>query len=167
MSKLSGLPTKDRIRARDMACQAAALMLHHAPCAYTEGGPRWEGIDRHLKAWRGQFPTLSDCSSSATWWIWNGLDHFHVGDVVNGARWLEGYTGTMLDHGESVRARNALRADCVIYGDRYPGFHTAMIVGRRRGDGKLMVVSHGNGSGPQFLAYVQMGQNILDIRRYI
>lgn len=150
-----------------MACQAAALMLHNAPVPYTEKGWRWQGIDQGLKAWRGQYPTESDCSSSVTWWLWNGLDHFHVGDIVNGENWKAGFTGTLMDSGLAISAHQLERCDVVIYGNAYPGFHTAMVVGRRPGDSKPMVVSHGNGSGPQYLAYDQMGQNLLAYRRYI
>lgn len=163
MARLSGLSTRDRIRARDMAVQAAVLMLHNRgnDLHYSEQGNRWEGIDRHLKAWRGQFPHYSDCSSSVTWWLWNGLDHFGVGDVVNGSSWQAGYTGTMLEHGENVGTRNMQRGDAVLYGNGFPGFHTAMHVGGG------MVISHGSEDGPNFLRYDQMGQNILAVHRYI
>lgn len=160
---VSGLSSTNRIRARDMACQAAALMLHKRGqnLHYTEGDQRWEGIEQGLKAWRGEYPHYSDCSSSVTWWLWNALDHFHVGDVVNGARWQSGYTGTLLEHGHSVKGGPYQRGDAVIYGTSWPGFHTAMYVGGG------MVVSHGCENGPNFLRYDQMGQPILDVRRFI
>src|SRR4051794_7051220 len=103
MASVSGLSPSNRARARQMTVQAALLGVRHAPeIHYTQGTMRWEGIDRHLKAWRGQFPTHADCSAYATWCIWNGLDHFGVRDPVNGMAWHAGYTGTMLKHGKSV-----------------------------------------------------------------
>lgn len=157
---VSGLSPADQIVARNMACGAAALGLHNEPALhYTQGPARWEGIDRNLKAWRGQFPHFADCSAFVTWCIWNGLDHFHVRDTVNGLGWRAGYTGTMLEHGRRVTGQ-LMRADAVIYGTGWPGEHTAIYVGGG------LVVSHGSEAGPR-LEPVHLGMPILSIRRYI
>jgi len=162
MSPLSGLSTPERIRARDMAVQGAALCLHNAAHThYTQGPQRWEGIDKNLKAWRGEFPVYSDCSSFVTWCLWQGLDHFHIGDIVNNENWKAGFTGTMLDNGVRVAAGSMQRGDAVIYGTGAPGHHTAIHVGGG------IVISHGSENGPNKLPYDQMGQPILQIRRYI
>jgi|SRR5437868_9307067 len=164
----SGLSSAHRIRARDLAIQAALLGLHNAPAIhYTQGAKRWQGIDNHLKSWRGEYPKYADCSAFTTWCLWNGLDHFHVRDVVNGAAWKSGYTGTQLDHGERIDGRfKPQRADLVLYGTGYPGHHVAIVIGRRKADGKLMVVSHGSEGGPYFLPF-DYRSDVMQLRRYI
>jgi hypothetical protein len=168
VSSVSGLSTAHRIIARDRAVNAAILGLHKGPALhYTQDSRRWQGIDDHLVAALGHFPDYSDCSSFATWCLWNGL-HLPFGckDFVNGTDWKAGFTGTMLDHGKQVHhIADVQKADCVIYGTGYPGHHTAIVVGRRS-DGAPMVASHG-GESVHYLAYDQMGQSIMQIRRYI
>lgn len=161
-SRPSGLEGRKIVIARDMTMQAAALAMKNEPAVhYTQGGARWEGIDKHLKAWRGQYPRFADCSSFATWCIWNGLDHYHVRDVVNNAGWKAGYTGTMLNNGWRVPGgRQLMRGDCVIYGTRWPGVHTALYIG----GGKC--ISHGSERGPHLVG-VNNGMPILGFRRYI
>lgn len=158
----SGLAPIEKIKARDLAMQAAALGLHNsAQVHYTQGPQRWEGIAGQAKAWRGQYPKHADCSAFVTWCLWNGLDHFHVGDVVNGEEWRAGYTGTLLDNGVSVvHAGNFQRGDVVLYGAGAPGEHTALYVG----GGK--VISHGSEAGP-FLLDMHYRPDFLDLRRYI
>jgi hypothetical protein len=168
MSSVSGLSRDHRIRARDRAVAAAILALHHAPQVhYTQGPQRWEGIHKKLNARLGQFPKHADCSSFATWCLWNGL---HIGfglrDTVNGADWTGGFTGTMLGHGKQVHElSNVQRADCVIYGANPSGEHTAIVVGRAS-DGTPMVVSHGSEAAPFFVRY-NYRSDIKQIRRYI
>src|SRR3974390_1003156 len=109
MSRPSPLAGKQIIIARDMAMQAAFLGVHNQPAIhYTQGPRRWSGIDEYRKAWKGQFPSYADCSAFVTWCLWNGLDHFHIGDVVNGLNWKAGYTGTMLQHGEIITEGHSL-----------------------------------------------------------
>lgn len=141
-------------------------LRHRSQVHYTQKPvARWEGIHHHLKAARGQYPRNADCSSYATWCIWNGLDHFDVRDTVNGLRWRAGFTGTMLEHGKPVRHRqNYLRGDCVIYGRGGTGAHTAIIVGTR--NGTPFVVSHGSEAGPLFLPY-NYRHDIMQVRRYV
>jgi hypothetical protein len=90
---------------------------------------------------------------------------FGLGDIVNGAGWNAGYTGTMLDHGMVVRfASNALPGDCVFYGAGPPGKHVAVVV--KMVGGVPMVISHGSEPGPYYLAY-NYRSDVLQIRRYI
>lgn len=166
MSSVSGLSYDHRVKARDLAVNAAELQLRHkGEVHYTQGTKRWEGIAKDLKAFQGEFPHNGDCSSSATWWLWNGLDHFGCRDTVNGLAFRAGFTGTMLTHGKRVvHLENVLRCDCVIYGNGGSGEHVAMVVGRR--NGVIMVISHGSEAGPFYLPY-NYRRDIMQIRRYI
>lgn len=163
----SGLNVAHRIKARDLSVEAALLGLRRAPSLhYTQDGRRWEGIDKGLKAWRGECPTHADCSAFVTWCIWCGLSHFHGHDVVNGAAWKAGYTGTMIGHGRQVAHPGALlRGDAILYGDPFGRTgHTAIVVGRRS-DGMPMVVSFGSEPGPFYLPYNY--RPVTQARRYI
>ena len=168
MSSVSGLNRDQRIRARDRTVAAALLALHNAPkIHYTQEAPRWEGINRRLNARLGQFPRNADCSSLATWCLWNGLHvGFGLGDIVNGHNWTGGFTGTMLCHGKRVSdAASIQRGDCIIYGNGGTGKHTAIVVGRAK-DGTPMVVSHGSEPAPFYVKY-NYRRDIMQIRRYI
>lgn len=162
MSSVSGLSAPHRVRARDLAVEAALLGLRHAPqIHYSQGPHRWDWHREDLRAWRGQYPTDLDCSSYATWCLWNGLHHYHVRDTVNGERWLAGYTGTMLEHGKRVvHPENILRADLALYGHRFPGEHVAICIGSG------LVISHGSENGPYKLP-IHYRPDLLMIRRYI
>ena len=167
MASVSGLSREHRIRARDRTVQAATLALHHAPKVhYTQGAKRWDGIANRRNARTGEFPTNADCSSFATWCLWNGLRlGFGLGDLVNGAGWAAGYTGTMLTHGKRVRhLGNVMRGDCVLYGSGAPGEHVTIVVGIV--GGVPMVVSHGSEAGPFYVRYNYRG-DIMQFRRYI
>lgn len=162
MSSVSGLGALHRRKARKVAKGAALLSLHHASeVHYTQGAQRWEGIAKGLKAWRGQYPNYMDCSAGVTWWLWNGLAHFKVRDVVNGQGWLAGYTGTMRNHGKRVRW--VLTGDAAHYGSG-TGKHTAMVIGRNLG--RVMVVSHGSEGGP-YLLPANYRADLDHFRRYI
>jgi hypothetical protein len=166
MSSVSGLSKAHRLEARSRATAAAWLAYNKRRYVhYTQSASRWEGIDKKLNAKRGQYPKHADCSSLATWCLWNGLYlPFHVRDTVNGAKWKAGYTGTMLKHGKEVEhLENVLRGDCVIYGGG-TGKHTAIIVGVK--NGKPMVISHGSEGGPYYLAY-DYRSDVNEIRRFI
>lgn len=167
MSSVSGLPRRDRAVARELIARAAFLGLNNRGKMHYTQSPRerWEGIHQNLKAHRGQYPRHADCSSYATWCVWNGLDHFSIHDTVNGLGWKAGYTGTMLAHGKRVRHEgNYLRGDCVIYGHGGTGAHTAIIVGCR--NGTPFVVSQGSEMGPFFLPY-NYRSDIMQVRRYV
>jgi hypothetical protein len=167
MASVSGLSRDQRIRCRDRVVQAALLALNHpTQVHYTMDGRRWSGIANHRNARLGQFPAHSDCSSFATWCLWNGLFlGFGLGDLVNGAGWTAGFTGTMLTHGKPVRhLANVRRGDCVLYGSGPPGKHVTIVVGKQ--GGVPVVVSHGSEPGPFHLRYDYRG-DIMEIRRYI
>lgn len=169
MASVSGLSKQNRIEARDRTVRAAMLALNHAPeIHYTQGPRRWDGINKDLRSQEGEYPRYADCSSLATWCLWNGLHvKFKVRDTVNGAAWRAGYTGTMLNNGKRVaHLYSVQRGDCVIYGRGAPGVHTAIVVGRRESDDKIMVVSHGSEGGPYYLPY-DYRPDVLQIRRYI
>lgn len=162
-ASVTGLGYAHRIRARDLVVQAAFLGLRHAPALhYTQDARRWEGISRHLKAWRGQFPKHADCSAFATWCLWQGLSHYGVRDVVNGANWRYGYTGTMVKHGKHVtHESNIMRGDLALYGDPFGGTgHVAICIG----GGK--VISFGSEAGP-FLLDLHYRSDLREVRRYI
>lgn len=163
MSSVSGLSPTHRIRARDLAMQAAFLALRHAPDVhYTQTLRRWDGINQNLKAWRGEYPRYADCSSFATWCLWNGLDHYGVRDTVNGLNWKAGYTGTMLDHGKPVvHESNIMRGDLALYGTPgTSGKHVAICIGGG------LVISHGSEGGPYKLS-MHYRSDLMQVRRYI
>lgn len=163
----SHLSEPQREEARDIACAAAHLMLVHASSThYTEGGARWEGIAEKIRAVHGHYPSEADCSSSYTWWLWNALAaRFHHVDILNGEDWKAGYTGTLVRHGNSVPARDAIRGDAVLYGDPFGATgHVAMCVGHLHGE--PYVISNGSEAAPFFLPY-NYRSDVHDIRRYI
>ena len=170
MSSASGLSTVHRVQARDRTVGAAMLALKHAPeIHYTQSPARWEGIAKHRNARLGEFPHNIDCSAFVTWCLYNGLvlSGFTTRDIPNGANWTGGYTGTLLTHGKQVRhLENVQRGDYVIYGNGGTGEHTALVVGRRKSDGKIMVVSHGSEAGPFYLEY-DYRRDIMQVRRSI
>ena len=160
------LNSQQQQTARARVVQAAQLAYHHAPIVhYTQTALRWQGIDRHLDASKGQYPNYCDCSSFASWCLWNALWlTFGMEDVVNGAAWQAGYTGTMLGHGRTVNASEMLAGDCVLYGSGFPGHHTAICVGRS--GSTPMVISHGSESGPHYLVW-NYRSDVMSCRRYI
>jgi hypothetical protein len=168
MPSVSGLSRDQRQQARRAVVRAALLGLSNPPQThYTQDAvQRWEGISKRRIAAEGKCPNHSDCSSYATWCLWNGLQvGFGVGDVVNDLGWTAGYTGTMLNHGKPVRhVENVKRGDCVLYGAGWPGKHVAIVVGRQ--DGVPMVVSHGSEEGP-FLVRYDYRPDVIGFRRYI
>jgi len=117
------------------------------------------GIHNRLLAAKGQFPTEADCSSFATWCLWQVLGTGP--DSVNGTGWQSGYTGTLAQHGHPVSAATAQPGDLVLYGN--PIYHVAIVIGRQ--NGQLIVVSHGEESGPYIVKYNQWPVN--SIRRYL
>ena len=153
------LSKQQKRQAVNLSLQAAVLGLHHAPnIHYTQGSKRWEGIEDHRLAYRGQYPNYADCSAYVTWCLWNGLNHFHIPDVVNGEHWKGGFTGTMLEHGK--RVRTPIPGDAIIYGNGGTGEHTALYTGGG------LVVSHGSEAGPLLLPW-RYRSDVMSIRRYI
>src|ERR1700685_2512482 len=105
MPSASGLSRDQRIRCRDRVVQAARLTLARKDRThYNEVRVGWDAIKNRRNAEIGQFPEYSDCSSFATWCLWNGLVlRFGLGDLVNGGGWTAGYTGTEREHRLPVR----------------------------------------------------------------
>ena len=167
-TRTKGMTAKQRTRARRIAVRAALLGKVHAPAIhYTQGGSRWQGIADTRYSQRNQFPNYADCSAFVTWCLWNGLYiPYRKPDVVNGANWRAGYTGTMIAHGRPIRQiKNVRWADAVLYGaPGSTGRHTAIIV--KTSGGTPMVVSHGSEGGPYYLPY-NYRSDIHSIRRYI
>jgi hypothetical protein len=164
MASVSGLSLAHRLHARERTKQAALLGLHHASqLHYTQKGGRWQGINRHLYSSQGHFPDYADCSGFATWCLWNGLyATYGVRDVVNGARWQYGFTGTMVQHGKRIRSLiNVRPGDLALYGNPVGRTgHVAVCVGAG------LVVSFGSEAGP-FLLRIKYRPDFVQVRRYI
>jgi hypothetical protein len=169
---LSNLRPIDKQIARAITRRAALVGLKNATALhYTEGDTRWMGIEKHLLSEKGEFPTEADCSSFATWCLWNGLFvRFSQPDNVNGEDWKAGYTGSLVDHGMPVAKLSEVAwGDLVIYGDGVSDTkHTAVItnVGTKSAGGVPHVVSNGSEGGPYWLPY-NYRSDIVCVRRYI
>lgn len=134
-------------RIRRLGVQSALLAWRNAGAVhYTQGPDRWQGIAKHLRGYRDQFPTSADCSSFATWVLWDATLAYRPKDFVNGTGWKSGHTGTLVQHGKKVSLSNLHVLDLVFYGDEgWRPEHVAVYVG----GGK--VVSHGSEGGPYLL----------------
>ena len=159
----TGLNAYQRARSRRRAVTSARLALAHAPSVhYTQGVARWEGINEHRRAYRGEYPHHADCSAFTTWCLWDATLRYHPHDFVNGEHWQAGYTGTQQAHGRRLGVHEKkLPGDLVFYGNQGGGIaeHVAIYVG----DGK--VISHGSEGGPFLLAWNYRPVN--ETRRYI
>jgi hypothetical protein len=167
MASVSGLNANQRTKVRELVKNAAMLGYRNkGNVHYTQGNQRWQGIDRNMKAARGQYPRYADCSAYVTWCEWNGLSYYGVKDVVNQLRWKGGYTGTLLKCGKRIyKIKNVRVGDCVIYGrPGTNGKHASIVVGRK--NGVPMVISHGSESGPHYVKY-NYRNDVMQIRRYI
>ena len=165
MAKLS---RAQRERARKRAADAALLgYRNRGRVHYTQGSARWSGISGRRNSRQGEYPYNADCSSYVTWALWNALYLPHKKrDVVNGAAWKAGFTGTQIRHGRKVRAGELLPGDLVFYANSgSTPTHVAIVVGRR--GNKPMVVSHGSESGPLFVPYDYRRRTPGGYRRYI
>lgn len=144
---------------------SSALLAHPSQVHYTQNAfARWEAIRREVTITGGHLlPFTGDCSSTATWMLWLALHHsFGIRDVVNGAGWKAGYTGTMVAHGTGVSAfKDGRVGDCVFYGgtSEVPE-HVAVKVA----PGK--VFSHGSEGGPYLLPVAYRSDVHSVARRY-
>jgi hypothetical protein len=161
LAAIEGLTPDQRASAQHVVAQGARLLLDHANAVhYTEGRARWEGIANRLFVRDGRFPTHGDCSSTATWLLWNALfAHLGMSDVVNGEGWRSGFTGTMLQHGKAVSSNAAQVGDLAIYGNGGTGQHVAVSLGGG------MVFSHGSEDGP-FKIRLGYRSDLMCVRRY-
>ena len=158
---VSGLSWPKRKKARQLAVAAARLgVRNEAAIHYTQGPRRWDGIDRGLRAYKGQFPSYADCSSFTTWCLWQGLGHYHCPDYVNGANWSAGYTGTQKTHGKPVKYRVNWRSGDLVHYGAGTGRHVAIYIGRGQ------VISHGSEGGPMVLPW-NYRSDYAETRRYI
>ena len=160
------LSPAQQAQARARAVQAARLALANEPAVhYTMGSERWQGIVDRRDSSKGQFPSYADCSAFVTWCIWNAVWlPWGMEDIVNGAGWQGGYTGTMLAHGTPISARLLLPGDAVIYGAQgSTGEHTAIVW---QAGTVARVISHGQEGGPYDWPY-NYRTDIQAFRRYI
>jgi cell wall-associated NlpC family hydrolase len=153
----------ETMKLRIRSVRAAMLGHKHAEAVhYTTGPRRWDGITNRCRAHLGRFPRWADCSSYATWCLWDALGGPNAGpDIVNGQSWKGGFTGTMKQHGRRVQGgpANALPGDLVLYGGG-SGKHVAIVVGKNK------VISHGSESGP-VLVKMDYRSDLTEVRRYI
>lgn len=135
---------------------AAGVMLNRErQIHYTMGPHRMDGIRYHQMP---QSIIYGDCSSMATYLFWySGLPD------PNGRGYdLQGFTGTLCEHGHSVATHEAAPGDLVFYGLGPPWHHvTIVIAGLGWG---ASCFSHGKESGPVHaeIDYRPVGQ----VRRY-
>lgn len=147
---VSGLSDAHRAHARKIILRDVNLMIRNKSSVhYSQKANRWVGIDRKLSGLEGKYPATCDCSSTATWMLWDGMcRNYGVRDLVNGAAWRAGYTGTMYTRGKAVQHDSSIKVgDCIFYGDQGGGIpsHVAMAIGGG------LVFSHGSEGGPYIL----------------
>jgi hypothetical protein len=165
VSRVSGLSDSHARHARVLIIKSTALMMRHVPeIHYTQGPRRWDGINQHLTVLKGQFPRYADCSSMATWLLWDAMHRpYGVRDLVNGVNWTAGYTGTQITRGKRVVHDSSLKVgDLIFYGDQGGGVpkHVAIYIGAGK------VFSHGSEAGP-FILPLDYRSDRRQSRRYI
>lgn len=148
--RISGLTDESAAHARRVIIKDVKNMIaHKTEIHYTQGGDRWEGIQNKLTHLHNEFPRHCDCSSTATWLLWDAMGRpYHISDIVNHANWRAGYTGTQYQSGKEVKHDSNLKiGDLIFYGDQGGGIpeHVAIYIGGG------MVFSHGSESGPYIL----------------
>jgi cell wall-associated NlpC family hydrolase len=163
--RVSGLSDAHAAHARAVILKDAKIMVANKGAVhYSQGSNRWEGIDHRCTHMRNTYPKHCDCSSTATWMLWDAMARpYGVRDLVNHANWRAGYTGTMINGGKAVLHKSNLKiGDCSFYGWQSRGVpkHVAIYVGGGR------VFSHGSEGGPYFLP-VDYRSDRVAMRRYI
>lgn len=123
---------------------------------YTQGAARWQGVQVIYGKVKVQaaIPYLrsGDCSAGFTRWMLWALQQ-HLGrvpaDVVNGAHWQAGFTGTIAATMVRVRSGPPQIGDAALYGNA-PSYHhvTGVIDPARK-----LCCSHGNNAGPVIERY--------------
>lgn len=96
---------------------------------YTMGAARWQGVDAvfgKTKVIKGLIPKLrsGDCSAGYTRWVLHGLQQ-SLGrvphDIVNGAHWNAGFTGTIMGVCEHVTSAKV--GDAILYPNHVTGVY--------------------------------------------
>jgi len=164
-TRVSGLSDDHAAHARKIiAMSARAMVKGKRRVHYTQSPVRWSGIHNELTITAGNFPVYCDCSSTATWMLWDAIHRtYGVRDLVNGTDWKSGWTGSMYRRGKLVvHDKNLKIGDLIFYGDQGGGIpeHVAVYVG----GGK--VFSHGSEGGPYILGLDYRGDRRMS-RRYI
>lgn len=116
---------------------------------YTQGAARWQGVQVIYGKVKVQktIPYLrsGDCSAGYTRWVLWGLQQ-HLGrvphDVVNGASWRAGYTGTIA--AVCKRVSDPQIGDAILYGPGPTYEHVTGVVDVN----KRLCASHGGDNGP-------------------
>jgi cell wall-associated NlpC family hydrolase len=159
---LATITPAQRAQERSAAVHAAVVALRHRSAVhYTQSPRRWDGIKRGLLGSKNQYPHYADCSSFATWCLWNGMRLHHRPDTVNGKKWRAGFTGTQIRHGTRVTSeKNILPGDLAFYGSHGHVSHVAICIGGG------LVISHGTEAGP-FKLRLHYRKGLMQIRRYI
>jgi len=113
---------------------------------YSEGAQRMESIGHP-----GTLPVTADCSAFVTMcYNWagaadpNGQNYDH-----------EGYTGTLLSHGQKITVLQVQPGDVIVYGPG-TGWHTALVV---EGGADPLTISHGQQGDPSYVRVSQDGRH--------
>jgi hypothetical protein len=164
-ASVSGLSESHRAHAREILVKSMRRMVQDKDKVhYSQRSDRWVGINSHLTILKGQYPKTCDCSSTATWMLWDAMHRpYGVRDLVNGANWTAGYTGTMFTRGKRVvHDENLKIGDLIFYGNQGGGIpeHVAMYIGGG------CVFSHGSEGGPYILKLDYRSDRRMS-RRYI
>lgn len=149
-TRVSGLSDEHAAHARKLIVKSARVMVDNKRYVhYSQQPVRWSGIRYGLTITANQYPSVCDCSSTATWMLWDALHRpYDVRDLVNGQDWKGGWTGSMYRRGKAVvHDKNLKIGDLIFYGNQGGGIpeHVAVYVG----GGK--VFSHGSEGGPYIL----------------
>jgi len=139
---------KPKLNVRERAVRSAMLgVKHRDQITYTQGSARWDGIAHQRRAFKNGFPVQADCSSFVSWCLWDALGGPKAGnDIINGANWTGGFTGTQCSHGKRIAFTDARPGDLLFYrGANGAIGHVTMYLGAGK------AVSHGSDAGPQIV----------------
>lgn len=157
--KVTGIldaPTREALAPDRPGWQGEFARIAHQDAAspnaayYTQGSQRWQGVTivyGKVVAHPKTFPALrsGDCSAGYTRWVLAALQS-HLGrvphDVVNGASWRAGYTGTIA--AVCHRVTDPRIGDAILYGHGPTFEHVTGITDVT----KRLCVSHGGDNGP-------------------
>lgn len=126
-------PTRDALTPKRPSFEDAFLTIAHQDSAltgeeyYTQGAMRWQGVNAifgKVAVIKGTIPRLKggDCSAGYTRWVLHGLQQ-SLGrvprDIVNGADWRAGYTGSI--YRVCQRVTTPKIGDAILYPDHVTG----------------------------------------------